>query len=178
MPRYVFLLLAAVALSLPGAAPAHDDLAFRELGRQLGEVEDAVRDVEAIRKDAVRKQEVDRLRCVEDRLTWLRGLELAGRTAIDEYAVAEIDGDDAAMAASVVKMRQTWEAAPRYTAEARLCGTDDEGLLADHRCSTGTAAPGQPCTKWTVTKPKRRGGGTFGRPDGGTTVPGRAAPPR
>lgn len=171
--RFFALLLAALFV-LPAIAGAGDDPVFAELGRQQGEIEQAVRDVEALRQDATRKQEVERLSCLADRLMYLKGLALAGSTAVDEYAVAAAQADTSGRTDAVQKLGRAWAATPPYLQEAQACGTHD-GWVSDDRCSADQSEVGVPCTKWRVSGPRRAGFG-FGSVDGGAPVAGRARP--
>ncbi|MCP4869223.1 MAG: hypothetical protein GY898_10950 [Proteobacteria bacterium] len=164
----------ALLFVVPTAVSADDDPVFAEIGRQHGEIEQAVRDVEALSRDANQKQEMERLSCLSDRLMYLKGLSLAGSTAVDEYAVAQHQADDQGRTDAVQKVGRAWAAMPPYLEEAKACGTETE-WVSDERCVADEVRVGVPCTKWRITFPERRGF-AFGNVDGGHTVAGRARP--
>ncbi len=134
--------------ALPGHAQLGSDTVLRELGRQVGEVEAAVRTVEAMREKADADQRVDTLACLDDRLSWLRGLQIAGRAGVDEFAVASAEQDEAGMAAAVAKVGVVVERAPDLLAEAEACELGQTERA--ERCSPQSTLPGEACTELVV----------------------------
>jgi len=171
--RFLAPFFAAALALLPASGAAGDDPVFHELGRQQGEIEQAVREAEGLQTEASRAQDLERLDCLAPRTMYLKGLALAGRTAVDEYAVASLADDDDERAASVQKVGRAWAAMPAYLDEARVCGTQSE-IALDDRCTERESRVGVACTSWRVTTPRRNEPFEFGKVDGGTTAPSPA----
>jgi hypothetical protein len=106
----------------------------------------AVGGVEALRVEATEAAQRGRLRCIEDRAIYLRGLELAVRTGIDEYAVARAAGDSTGMRRATTRITRAAERAPLYLAEAEAC-TELLGSQMRDECPN---KPGEACSRWTV----------------------------
>ncbi len=174
MARTRFLLI-TVALLLP-AMPGHAQLGandvLNDLGRRVGEVEEAVRIVEELRGDADDAQAIGRLGCLDDSLSWLSGLQIAGRAAVDEYAVALGERDEAAMVGATNKVDRVHARYPELLAEARACR--EGGGPSDERCHTWGAPSGVACVEVVVAM-----GPEWGPPDDeyGAVVGGFSRPP-
>jgi hypothetical protein len=168
------LALAALFL-LPSPLRAGEETTLQSLGQRQAEIETAVRETSSLQRIASRQQNLDRLRCLDDRMMYLKGLDLAGRAAVDEYALAEQNSDPVGMSDAITKMDRAQAAMPRYLEEARLCGTQHK-VVSDARCTADEAREGITCTKWVVTTPRNARPFGFGPVPGGRQSAGRSRP--
>ncbi len=167
------------ALLLPGSGLAQRDLdgTLRSMGRQLAVVEDAIRAVEQMADQADHEKDSGWLGCLEDRLMYLEGLNIAGRSAMDQFAVAQLQQDRETMDEAVSRLSIVAARAPRYLAEARSC-TDKDWRAMTTRCQDRRIRAGYACTEWRVASAFDAPEIEFGYDRGGSTRPPDASPIR
>ena len=144
--RFLLLCLVLLCAAAVPALAQTTTTTLRHFAVELGVIDYAVSGVQTLRVEAAEAGQRSRLRCIEDRAIYLRGLELAVRTGIDEYAVARAAGDVAGMQRSATRITRAAERAPGYLTEAEAC-TERLGAQLRDECST---EPGEACTRWTV----------------------------